>query len=88
MTTRIDHRFATLKAQGRAALVTFLTAGDPNADTSLAILKALPQLCGTQETLAASWRSRALRMSMTSSSGCERFGIDKAAFNGSVEITT
>src|SRR5882672_7307411 len=42
MTTRIDHRFATLKTQGRAALVTFLTAGDPDAETSLAILKALP----------------------------------------------
>jgi tryptophan synthase alpha chain len=42
MTTRIDHRFAELRAQGRAALVTFLTAGDPDADTSLAILKALP----------------------------------------------
>src|SRR6266404_3925156 len=42
MTTRIDRRFAALKAQGRAALVTFLTAGDPDADTSLAILKALP----------------------------------------------
>ena len=42
MTTRIDHRFSELKADGRAALVTFLTAGDPDADTSLAILKALP----------------------------------------------
>src|SRR5882672_5947203 len=42
MTTRIDHRFATLKTQGRAALVTFLTAGDPDPATSLAILKALP----------------------------------------------
>jgi tryptophan synthase alpha chain len=42
MTTRIDHRFAELHTQGRAALVTFLTAGDPDADTSLAILKALP----------------------------------------------
>ena len=42
MTTRIDLRFASLKAQGRAALVTFLTAGDPDPDTSLAILKALP----------------------------------------------
>jgi tryptophan synthase alpha chain len=41
--TRIDRRFAMLKAQGRAALVTFLTAGDPDTDTSLAILKALPQ---------------------------------------------
>jgi tryptophan synthase alpha chain len=42
MTTRIDHRFAELRAQGRTALVTFLTAGDPDGDTSLAILKALP----------------------------------------------
>src|SRR5258707_1393340 len=43
MTTRIDHRFAALKQEGRAALVTFLTAGDPDGETSLAILKALPQ---------------------------------------------
>ena len=43
MTTRIDRRFAELKQEGRAALVTFLIAGDPNAETSLAILKALPR---------------------------------------------
>ena len=42
MTTRIDTRFAALKKQGRAALVTFTTAGDPDYDTSLALLKALP----------------------------------------------
>ena len=42
MSTRIDRRFADLKAQGRAALVTFLTAGDPDLDTSVAILRALP----------------------------------------------
>jgi tryptophan synthase alpha chain len=42
MSTRIDHRFAELKEQGRAALVTFLTAGDPDAETSLAILRAIP----------------------------------------------
>jgi len=42
MTTRIDTRFAALKSQGRAALVTFLMAGDPDRDTSLAIVKALP----------------------------------------------
>lgn len=42
MATRIDARFAALKSEGRAALVTFLTAGDPDAATSLAILKALP----------------------------------------------
>jgi tryptophan synthase alpha chain len=43
VTTRIDRRFAALKAEGRAALVTFLMAGDPDADTALAIVKALPQ---------------------------------------------
>src|SRR5881398_2069907 len=42
MATRIDRRFAALKSEGRAALVTFLTAGDPDPDTSLAILTALP----------------------------------------------
>jgi len=42
MTTRIDRRFAQLKSQGRAALVTFLTAGDPDAETSLALLRAIP----------------------------------------------
>src|SRR3954470_24109746 len=41
-TTRIDRRFAQLRTQGRAALVTFVTAGDPDGDTSLAILKSLP----------------------------------------------
>jgi tryptophan synthase alpha chain len=42
MTTRIDRRFTSLKDEGRAALVTFLMAGDPDAQTSLAIVKALP----------------------------------------------
>ncbi len=42
MTTRIDRRFAALKEEGRAALVTFVMAGDPDYDSSLAILKALP----------------------------------------------
>jgi tryptophan synthase alpha chain len=41
--TRIETRFAELKAQGRAALVTFLTAGDPDGETSLALIKALPK---------------------------------------------
>jgi tryptophan synthase alpha chain len=40
--TRIDKRFAALKREGRAGLVTFITAGDPDYDTSLAILKGLP----------------------------------------------
>jgi tryptophan synthase alpha chain len=43
MITRIDQRFADLKRDGRAGLVTFLTAGDPDRKTSLAILKALPK---------------------------------------------
>jgi tryptophan synthase alpha chain len=43
MTTRIDTRFAELKKQGRSAFITFLMAGDPDADTSLAIIKALPK---------------------------------------------
>ena len=40
--TRIEARFADLKAEGRAALVTFVTAGDPGYDTSLELLRALP----------------------------------------------
>ena len=40
--TRIDRRFAELKKEGRPALVTFVTAGDPDYDTSLKILKRLP----------------------------------------------
>jgi tryptophan synthase alpha chain len=40
--TRIDKKFAELKRQGRAGLVAFVTAGDPDHDTSLAILKGLP----------------------------------------------
>src|SRR5688572_29827115 len=43
MTTRIDKRFAALKEERRAALVTFLMAGDPDYETSLAITKALPK---------------------------------------------
>jgi tryptophan synthase alpha chain len=43
MTTRIDRRFAELKKEGRAALVTFTMAGDPDYDTSLALTKALPK---------------------------------------------
>jgi tryptophan synthase alpha chain len=43
MSTRIDRRFAALKEEGRAALVTFIMAGDPDYDTSLAIARALPK---------------------------------------------
>ncbi len=41
--TRIDARFDALKEQGRAGLVTFITAGDPDPGTSLALMKALPE---------------------------------------------
>ena len=40
--SRLQARFAELKEQNRAALVTFVTGGDPNYDASLAILKGLP----------------------------------------------
>ena len=39
---RLDKRFAQLKAAGRAGLVTFVTAGDPDPATSLTLVKALP----------------------------------------------
>jgi tryptophan synthase alpha chain len=42
MTSRIDDRFQRLAAEGRPAVVTFIMAGDPDAETSAAILKALP----------------------------------------------
>jgi tryptophan synthase alpha chain len=42
MTTRIDRRFADLRAEGRAALVTFLMGGDPDPQTSLEVISALP----------------------------------------------
>ncbi len=40
---RIERRFAELKQKGRAALVTFVTAGDPDYETSLKIIKGLPK---------------------------------------------
>ena len=39
---RIAKRFADLKAEGRAGLAAFITAGDPDIKTSSAILKQLP----------------------------------------------
>lgn len=42
MTTRLDKRFSRLKAEGRAAFVTFITAGDPDAELSFSVLKGLP----------------------------------------------
>jgi tryptophan synthase alpha chain len=40
--SRIAKRFAELKAQGRKAFVPFISAGDPDPETSLAILEKLP----------------------------------------------
>jgi tryptophan synthase alpha chain len=42
VTGRIAARFAETKSNGRSALVTFLTAGDPDYNTSLEIFKGLP----------------------------------------------
>jgi tryptophan synthase alpha chain len=42
VTTRIADRFAALAREGRAGLVTFVTAGDPDLETSFEIVKGLP----------------------------------------------
>jgi tryptophan synthase alpha chain len=42
VSTRIDTRFEQLNKEGRAAFVTFVMCGDPDIETSLAIIKALP----------------------------------------------
>lgn len=41
--TRIDAKFAALKSQGKKAFVAYVMAGDPNFDTSLEIVKGLPE---------------------------------------------
>jgi tryptophan synthase alpha chain len=43
MTKRIEARFEKCRAEGRAALVTYVMAGDPDPETSLTILKSLPK---------------------------------------------
>lgn len=40
-TSRIEHRFAKVKAEDRAALVTYMMAGDPDLETSYQALCAL-----------------------------------------------
>jgi len=42
MSTRLKTRFDALKAEGRAGLITFVTAGDPNPETAAALLAGLP----------------------------------------------
>jgi tryptophan synthase alpha chain len=43
MTQRLDATFARTREEGRAALVTYVMAGDPDPETSLAILRSLPK---------------------------------------------
>ena len=43
MTTRIDAKFAALKAENRPALVTYFMGGDPDFETSMSIMRALPK---------------------------------------------
>ena len=43
MTTRIEARFARCRAEGRAALATYYMAGDPDPETSFAVIEALPK---------------------------------------------
>ena len=43
MTARLEARFQQCRAEARAALVTYVMAGDPDPETSLAILRALPK---------------------------------------------
>ncbi|MDH5772000.1 MAG: tryptophan synthase subunit alpha [Rhodospirillaceae bacterium] len=40
--TRIDETFRNLKKEGRAGFVAFITAGDPDLETSIKILNGLP----------------------------------------------
>lgn len=39
--SRIQHTFEKLKAQGRSALIPFITAGDPDAELTLPLMRAL-----------------------------------------------
>ncbi|MEL6768245.1 MAG: tryptophan synthase subunit alpha [Pseudomonadota bacterium] len=41
--SRIDNTFKSLKAEGRAAFVSYIMAGDPDAETALEIMKGLPE---------------------------------------------
>jgi tryptophan synthase alpha chain len=43
LTTRINTKFASLRAENRPGLVTYFMGGDPDYDTSLAIMKSLPK---------------------------------------------
>ena len=40
--TRIDQKFASLRNSGKKAFVSYIMAGDPDVETSLAVMKGLP----------------------------------------------
>ena len=40
--TRIETKFAALRAEGKKAFVSYIMAGDPDLDTSLRLMKGLP----------------------------------------------
>lgn len=42
MTTRIEKTFARLRSQGRKAFVSYIMGGDPDLETSLAVMRGLP----------------------------------------------
>ncbi len=42
-TSRLEYCFASLKQQNRPALVSYLTAGDPDAESSRRLLHGLPE---------------------------------------------
>ena len=41
--TRIDDTFARLNAEGKKAFVAYVMAGDPDFETSLEVVRGLPQ---------------------------------------------
>ncbi len=41
--TRIDDTFRRLRAEGKKAFVAYIMAGDPDVETSLAVMRGLPQ---------------------------------------------
>ena len=61
--SRLKDTFARLKKEGRSAFIPFVSAGDPDMETSLAILEALPGCCANAACGLRFWRSAARLMS-------------------------
>ncbi|AMD00372.1 tryptophan synthase subunit alpha [Halomonas chromatireducens] len=55
---RIDQRFAALKADGRRALIPFITAGDPAPEYTVGFMHALVEVLASGEDGAALERQR------------------------------